>query len=52
VLQVHDELVLEVPERELGHVKAELARRMTGVVTLAVPLVVDVGSGPNWEQAH
>jgi len=52
VLQVHDELVLEVPESELGHVTAELAQKMTGVATLAVPLVVDVGSGPNWERAH
>ncbi|MEP7182651.1 MAG: DNA polymerase I [Betaproteobacteria bacterium] len=52
VLQVHDELVLEVPERELAHVKAELPKRMTGVAALAVPLVVDVGSGPNWERAH
>ncbi len=52
VLQVHDELVLEVPERELAHVKAELAKKMTGVATLAVPLVVDVGSGPSWERAH
>ena len=52
ILQVHDELVLEVPERELAHVKAELAARMTGVAQLSVPLVADVGSGPNWEQAH
>jgi len=52
VLQVHDELVLEVPARELAHVAAELPKRMTEVATLAVPLVVDVGSGPNWEQAH
>jgi DNA polymerase-1 len=52
ILQVHDELVLEVPEGELPHVKAELPLRMTGVAELSVPLVVDVGSGPNWEQAH
>ncbi len=52
VLQVHDELVLEVPEGELGRVKAELPQRMTGVATLSVPLVVDVGTGPNWERAH
>ena len=52
ILQVHDELVLEVPETELDRVKPELPRLMTGVAQLRVPLVVDVGSGPNWEQAH
>ena len=52
VLQVHDELVLEVPEGELARVRGELPLRMTGVATLSVPLVVDVGAGPNWEQAH
>jgi DNA polymerase-1 len=52
VLQVHDELVLEVPEGELARVEAELPERMTGVASLAVPLVVDVGAGPNWERAH
>ena len=52
LLQVHDELVLEVPDRELSRVKHELAPLMTGVAKLSVPLVVDVGSGPNWERAH
>jgi DNA polymerase-1 len=52
VLQVHDELVLEVPEAELERVRGELPRRMTSVATLSVPLVVDVGAGPNWEKAH
>jgi DNA polymerase I len=52
VLQVHDELVLEAPLEHADHIKAELARRMTGVAKLNVPLVVDVGSGPNWERAH
>jgi DNA polymerase-1 len=52
ILQVHDELVLEVPEAELARVRAGLPERMTGVAELAVPLVVDVGVGPNWEQAH
>jgi DNA polymerase-1 len=52
VLQVHDELVLEVPQRELAYVRAELPKRMEGVAELSVPLVVDVGAGPNWEQAH
>ena len=52
VLQVHDELVLEAPVNHLDRLKAELALRMAGVAQLRVPLVVDVGSGPNWEQAH
>ena len=52
MLQVHDELVLEVPDAELDAGAAELPLRMTGVAKLSVPLVVDVGVGPNWEQAH
>jgi DNA polymerase-1 len=52
VMQVHDELVLEVPEHEIERVRAELQRLMAGVAELKVPLVVDVGAGPNWEQAH
>ena len=52
VLQVHDELVLEVPEGELDVVERGLRRHMTGVAELSVPLVVDVGVGPNWEKAH
>jgi DNA polymerase-1 len=52
ILQVHDELVLEVPDAELEKVKATLPQLMTGVAKLDVPLVVDVGVGPNWERAH
>jgi DNA polymerase I len=52
ILQVHDELVLEVPDGERERVEAELPAHMTGVAQLAVPLVVDVGAGANWEQAH
>jgi DNA polymerase-1 len=52
ILQVHDELVLEVPTAEAGRIMSELPARMSDVATLRVPLVVDVGSGPNWEQAH
>ena len=52
VLQVHDELVLEVPDAELERVTRELPHRMTGVAALSVPLAVDVGAGPNWERAH
>jgi DNA polymerase-1 len=52
ILQVHDELVFEVPERELEVLKRELPGLMTGVAQLSVPLVVDVGIGPNWDRAH
>jgi DNA polymerase-1 len=52
VLQVHDELVFEVPESEVDRVRRELPALMSGVSTLSVPLVVDVGTGPNWDQAH
>ncbi len=52
IMQVHDELVLEVPDAELARVKAELPKLMGGVARLKVPLVVDVGSGRNWEEAH
>jgi DNA polymerase-1 len=52
VMQVHDELVLEVPESELALVKKTVPELMAGVAQLDVPLVADVGAGPNWEQAH
>ncbi len=52
VLQVHDELVLEVPEAEVARVRDELPQVMAGVAKLAVPLVVDVGLGSNWDEAH
>jgi DNA polymerase-1 len=52
IMQVHDELVLEVPDDELGRVKTDLPQMMTGVARLAVPLLVEVGVGPNWERAH
>jgi DNA polymerase-1 len=52
IMQVHDELVLEVPEAELELVKTRLPQLMAGVATLRVPLQAEVGVGPNWEQAH
>ncbi len=52
VMQVHDELVFEVPEAELDWVRAEVPRLMAGVADLKVPLLAEVGVGPNWEQAH
>ena len=52
VLQVHDELLLEVPDEELMDVRTHLPRLMGQVAELKVPLVVEVGVGPNWEAAH
>ena len=52
IMQVHDELVLEVPEAEIDHVKAGVTRLMTGVAELRVPLEVGVGLGLNWDKAH
>ncbi|MBE0591612.1 MAG: DNA polymerase I, partial [Gemmatimonadales bacterium] len=52
VMQVHDELVLEVPQAELDDVRARIPELMTGVATLSVPLVVETGVGPDWDKAH
>ena len=52
VMQVHDELVLEVPDSELELVKTQLPLLMQGVATLDVPLLAEVGVGNNWENAH
>lgn len=51
ILQVHDELVLEAPSGELDRVRELVRREMEGAVKLMVPLVVDMGSGPNWLDA-
>ena len=52
VMQVHDELVFEVPEAELDWVRSEVPRLMAGVAQLKVPLLAEVGIGGNWEEAH
>ena len=52
IMQVHDELVLEVREDLVDTARAEVDRLMTGVAELAVPLVVDIGVGNNWDEAH
>ncbi|MFM8630153.1 MAG: DNA polymerase I, partial [Betaproteobacteria bacterium] len=52
VLQVHDELVLEVPEAEVEVLRALLPQKMENVAQLSVPLIVDVGVGDNWDEAH
>ncbi|MDP2250906.1 MAG: DNA polymerase, partial [Hydrogenophaga sp.] len=52
VMQVHDELVFEVPETEVDWIKTEIPRLMAGVAELKVPLLAEVGVGPNWDKAH
>ena len=52
IMQVHDELVLEVPEAELARVRDELPKIMGRVAQLKVPLVAEVGVGANWDEAH
>ena len=52
IMQVHDELVLEVPEAELHHVKEKLRDLMCHVAELKVPLEVGLGEGGNWDEAH
>ena len=52
VMQVHDELVLEVPQAELELVRVKLPELMAGVAKLKVPLTAEVGIGKNWDEAH
>ncbi|WP_133646706.1 DNA polymerase I [Paraburkholderia flava] len=52
IMQVHDELILEVPDSELANVRKRLPELMCGVASLKVPLVAEVGAGDNWEEAH
>jgi DNA polymerase-1 len=52
IMQVHDELVLEVPDNELALVKATLPTLMQNVAKLDVPLLAEVGVGSNWESPH
>jgi DNA polymerase-1 len=52
IMQVHDELVLEVPDNELALVKKTLPQLMQNVAKLDVPLLAEVGVGSNWESAH
>ena len=52
IMQVHDELVLEVPDAELSLVRQSLPGLMCQVATLKVPLLVELGCGKNWDEAH
>ena len=52
IMQVHDELVLEVPEDAVAPVSAAVREHMVNAATLTVPLRVDIGTGANWDEAH
>jgi DNA polymerase-1 len=52
IMQVHDELVFEVPDSEVDWLKTEVPRIMASVAQLKVPLLAEVGVGANWDQAH
>jgi DNA polymerase-1 len=51
LMQVHDELLVEVPDEEVDHVTEIVKREMESAVSLDVPLVADVGVGDNWMDA-
>ena len=52
IMQVHDELILEVPENELAVIRKRLPELMAQAATLDVPLIAEVGYGRNWDEAH
>jgi len=52
ILQVHDELLFEVPDDEVEPMKGMVRDSMEGVLKLSVPIKVDLGTGKNWEEAH
>jgi DNA polymerase-1 len=52
ILQVHDELIFEVPDNEVETMRSLVKREMEGVLELSVPVRVDVGVGKNWDEAH
>ncbi|MEN9712190.1 MAG: polymerase, partial [Pseudomonadota bacterium] len=52
IMQVHDELVFEVPQSEVEWLRSEVPRLMASVAELKVPLLAEVGVGANWDQAH
>jgi len=52
IMQVHDELVFEVAEKDLEKLKVLVKQEMESAAELTVPLVVDIGTGINWDEAH
>ena len=52
ILQVHDELVFEVPKNELDSLKSIVINKMENALSLSVPIIVDCGHGKSWFEAH
>ncbi len=52
IMQVHDELVFEVAAKDVEAARPQIATIMSEAATLKVPLVVDIGTGNNWDEAH
>jgi DNA polymerase-1 len=52
IMQVHDELVFEVAHDEVFDYEQEIRRLMSGAASISVPLIVDIGIGTNWDEAH
>jgi DNA polymerase-1 len=52
IMQVHDELVFEIADNELALAEPVIAKLMSSALTLDVPLLVDIGTGKNWDEAH
>ncbi len=52
IMQVHDELVFEVRQDHIAQIEAGVRAHMAAAAELAVPLIVDVGVGSNWDEAH
>jgi len=52
IMQVHDELVFEVPDAEVEKIRPRIVELMQSIHRLEVPLIVDVGVGENWDKAH
>ncbi|MBS0466806.1 MAG: DNA polymerase I, partial [Proteobacteria bacterium] len=52
IMQVHDELVFELPAEQVSWLRTEVPRLMAGVADLKVPLLAEVGVGPDWDKAH
>jgi DNA polymerase-1 len=52
ILQVHDELIFEVPKEEIDKVKSIVISEMESALSLSVPIVVDWGIGDSWYEAH
>jgi len=51
-MQVHDELVFEVDERKVDEISSEIKHHMERINPLSVPLIVEIGVGANWDEAH